>query len=184
MSITLETYKEMLGKPSTLSYIRRQNADDLMNLTFTNDVGYKRVYVLTVNDGWQWMDAKYSKHSTISMSKDAVDYYLQLRPHVKVPVGTYVFVPNDDSPEIGFSEESPAHPFKDAGFNLDKLWIVVGQTDDNQFVRYMILKCNWLFQWIKNHEIMSCYGCIRNANSYTSCGVIRLNTARYKWKRL
>ena len=169
--ITFDTYRQAFNNPNNLSEIRRTQADEIMNLTFTNDVGYKRVYVLTL-DGWQWLDAKYSKHSSTTITGDAVDYYLQLRPHVKIPLGTYVFVPDDDSPNIGFAEESPENPFIDSGFNINKLWLVVNRTDDNQFVRYLILKCNWNFKWVahikQTNAILNCYGCARYANSYSS----------------
>mgnify|MGYP004596765991 CR=1 FL=1 len=42
------------------------------------------------------MDAKYVFHQDQSISKDAVDWYLQFRPGVEFPIGTIVIVPDDN----------------------------------------------------------------------------------------
>lgn len=166
-------YKSMLtSRGKNLSQARRNQSDMIMNATFTGDTGYKRVYILDPERGWHYEDAKYSKHATVSILKDAVDYYLQFRPKVHYPIGVYVFIPDDVSDDIGFKEFEPVDPFQDEGFDLNKLWMIVNKNDDAQFVRYNVLKCNWDFRWIcKVHgkmELMHVIGCSRNANSYTS----------------
>ena len=163
-------YQSMLtSRGKNLSQARRKQSDMIMNATFTGDTGYKRVYILDPENGWHYEDAKYSKHATVSILKDAVDYYLQFRPKVHYPVGVYVFIPNDMDDEIGFEEYEPDDPFKDKGFNMTKLWMIVNRNDETQFVRYNILKCNWDFKWMcKVHgkwELMHVIGCSRNANS-------------------
>lgn len=171
--ITANMYKTMLNnKGGTLHKARRNHSDMIMNATFTGDIGYKKVYILDKDNGWHYEDAKYSKHATPSILKDAVDNYLQFRPKVHYPVGTYVFIPDDTSFDIGFEETEPSNPFKDLNFNMNKLWLIVGRDDANDFVRYNILKCNWEFKWVVNYNgenrIMNIIGCVRNANSYTS----------------
>lgn len=47
-------------------------------------------------------------------------------------------------------------------------WIIVGRDEANAYVRYMILKCDWDFKWVYKGKLMSCWGCSKNANSYTS----------------
>ena len=171
--ITQDMYKSMLtSRGRNLSQARRNQSDMIMNATFTGDTGYKRVYILDPERGWHYEDAKYSKHATVSILKDAVDYYLQFRPKVHYPIGVYVFIPDDTSDDIGFKEFEPVDPFQDEGFDLNKLWMIVNKNDDAQFVRYNVLKCNWDFRWIcKVHgkmELMHVYSASRNANSYTS----------------
>lgn len=162
--ISLESYKSTLANNgANLSEIRRNNADMLTNLTFTQDHEYKRVRVLT-SDGWKWEDAKYIKHTTPSILKDEVDYYLQFRPKTHFKLGTYVIVPDDTSPEVN----TPEDPFDQDYADRTQWWLIVGRTDANQFVRYSILKMNWDFVWIYDGEIRHCFGCVRNANSYTS----------------
>lgn len=171
--ITMSMYESMLSnKGANLSQVRQNQSRLVMNATFTGDVGYKKVYILSKEFGWIYEDAKYSKHATPSILKDAVDYYLQFRPRVHYPVGTYVFIPNDEDYDIGFSEKSPIDPFKDKNFTVDKLWMIVGRNDANEFVRYNIIKCNWNFKWVdrihSENIIMNVWGSCRNANSYTS----------------
>ena len=171
--ITSDMYKTMLNvKGKNLSQVRQYNSAMVMNATFTGDIGYKRVYILDKEEGWKYEDAKYSKHATPSILKDAVDYYLQFRPRVHYPVGTYVFIPNDMDYNIGFEEEDPVDPFKDENFDVNKLWLIVGKNDANEFIRYNIIKCNWNFRWIARvngeNKILNVWGAVRNANSYTS----------------
>ena len=171
--ITLENYQNMLlGKGGNLSEVRKNQSDMIMNATFMNDVGYKKVYILSKENGWEYVDAKYGKHASYSILKDAVDSYLQFRPQVHYPVGTYVFIPDDTSPKIGFYEYQPEDPFKDLNFTVNKLWMIVGRDDATQFVRYNIIRCNWNFRWVYKlhgeYQIMHVWGSVRNANSYTS----------------
>lgn len=171
--ITQDMYKTMLfNKGATLHKARRNQSDMIMNATFTGDIGYKKVYILDKEEGWHYEDAKYSKHATPSILKDAVDNYLQFRPKVHYPVGTYVFIPDDTSFDLDFDEDEPDNPFKDINFDINKLWLIVGRDDANDFVRYNILKCNWDFKWVARvngeNRILNVIGCIRNANSYTS----------------
>ena len=166
-------YKSMLtSRGKNLSQARRNQSDMIMNATFTGDTGYKRVYILDPERGWHYEDAKYSKHATVSILKDAVDYYLQFRPKVHYPIGVYVFIPNDTADEIVFKEFEPIDPFKDERFDMNKLWMIVNRNDEAQFVRYNILKCNWDFKWMcKVHgkmELMHVIGASRSASSYTS----------------
>lgn len=171
--ITLEDYKNaLLNRGKNLSEVRKTQADMIMNVTFTGDIGYKKVYILDKDTGWNYVDAKYGKHASYSILKDAVDSYLEFRPHVHYPVGTYVFIPDDDSPDIGFHDYQPDDPFQDPNFNVNKLWMIVGRDDATQFIRYNIIRCNWNFRWIyKVHgemKILHVWGSVRNANSYTS----------------
>lgn len=190
--ISLDMYKGYLNnKGKNLSEVRKYDSAMVVNATFTGDVGYKRVYILDPEQGWMWTDAKYSEHSKQSIAKDDVDYYLQFRPYEHHPVGTYVFIPNDTSPEIGFAEENPSNPFKDTNFqNIfenGKLWMLVDRNNATEFVRYMVISCNWLFKWIVKYkgknQIMSCYGITRTQSSYTSWRQ-KCHIARFNWKRL
>lgn len=170
--ITTSDYFNMLKqRGNTLGEIRKKNSDMLMDIGFKDDISYRKVYILS-KDGWKYEDARYQKHAALSILRDEVDYYLQFRPNIHYPIGTYVFIPDDTSYEIGFEEENPKHPFFDKGFDLSKLWIIVNRNHSKQFVRYNVLPCNWNFQWISKIDgkkiIMNCYGIIRSAQSYTS----------------
>ena len=165
--ISRQDYASFLSsRGRNLSEIRKNYADQIMDITFTGDIGYKRVFILDPDDGWHYTDAKYIKHSNVSMAKDQIDHFLQFRPKEHHPVGTYVFIPDDDSFDLDINENDPLNG------DVSNLWMIVGRDDANQFVRYMVLKINWKFRWVYGHGdrkgIYSCWGCARNANSYTS----------------
>ena len=166
MNIT--SYKNYLSsRGNNLSQVKRTQSDVVMNNTFTLDPTYKKVYILT-KDGWKWEDAKYQFHTAPSISKDAVDYYLQFRPKVHYPVGSYVIVPDDTNFDINLSDSEIDKPFTQPVENRTQWWIIVGRDEANVYVRYMILKCDWDFRWIYKGKLMTCWACSKNANSYTS----------------
>lgn len=166
--IDLDTYSYYLkSKGRNLAEVRKNQSDKLMNATFLGDVGYKRVYILDPEKGWKYTDAHYSKHSAASIVKDEVDSYLQFRPKEHYPIGTYVFIPDDTDFDLDIDEE---HPFEG---NTRNLWLIVGRNDAKQFVRYLVLRCNWNLKWVVGYgdqkKILNCWCIARNANSYTSC---------------
>jgi len=166
--MNINSYKNYLStRGNTLGQVKRTQSDVIMNNTFTLDPTYKKVYILT-KEGWKWEDAKYQFHSAPSISKDAVDYYLQFRPKVHYPVGSYVIVPDDTAFDINLSEEERLNPFSQPIENRKQWWIIVGRDEANAYVRYMILKCDWDFRWIYKGKLMTCWACSKNANSYTS----------------
>ena len=80
--IDITTYRNtLINQGKTIAEIRRNQSNEIMNATFTQDPTYKKVYVLT-KDGWKFEDAKYQFHTAASILRDAVDYYLQFRPSV------------------------------------------------------------------------------------------------------
>ena len=166
MNIT--SYKNYLSsRGNNLGQVKRSQSDVIINNTFTLDPTYKKVYILT-KDGWKWEDAKYQFHTAPSISKDAVDYYLQFRPKVHYPVGSYVIVPDDTSSDINLTSGEIESPFTQPIENRSQWWLIVGRDEANAYVRYMILKCDWDFKWIYKGKLMSCWACSKSANSYTS----------------
>ena len=121
----------------------KSQSDVIMDKTFKNDIAYRKCYI-----NGKPVDAKYIVYTYYSISKDAVDYHLQFRPGVHYPMGTYVDVPDD----VG---------------NYNR-WLIVGRSDEPQFVKYNILKCNWNFKWIKDGVIYEQLGVLRKRNSYNS----------------
>lgn len=182
----LFSYKKNLqNRGNNMSQVRRKQSDEIINATFKSDPAYKRVYILT-KDGWKFEDAKYQLHSTPSILKDAVDYYLQFRPQVRYPIGSYVFVPDDMELELNFTGIELDNPFSLSDDEIIQYcWFIVGRDDSLAYVRHNILKCNWNFRWIYDGKINSCWGANRSANSYTSCNTypIKYYTARCIRKR-
>lgn len=179
----IATYKKYLSRHGrNLAEVKKNQSDVIINKTFTRDPNYKRVYILT-RDGWQFEDAKYQIHTSPSILKDAVDYYLQFRPGVHYPVGSYVIVPDDTSFDINLTEEQLKNPWLQPVNKRTQWWMIVNRDDARSYVRYSILKCNYEFRWLWKGKIFSSFGSARNANSYTSCSVNPLHTARRMRKR-
>ena len=155
------------NRGNNLAQIRRQQSDAIINATWTGDPTYKRVYILT-KDGWKWEDVKYQYHQSQSVAKDNVDYYLQFRPGVHYPIGSYVLIPDDTSTELNLSTSEIANPFTQPIERRTQWWLIVDRDNQNAYVRYNVLQCNWNFQWVYNGKIESIYAVVRSANSYTS----------------
>ena len=164
----LRTYRTLLSSNGkSLAEVKKQQSNQIINNTFTSDPNYKRVYILT-KDGWKFEDAKYQFHTAKSILRDDVDYYLQFRPKVHYPIGSYVIVPDDTSPDINLTAKELRNPFEQPIKKRTQWWMIVNRDNANAFVRYNILPCNWNFQWMWEGKIQNCFGAIRNANSYTS----------------
>lgn len=166
--MNLNQYKSYLSSHGrNEAEIKKNQSDYNIDKTFKRDPTYKRVYILT-SEGWKFEDAKYQFHVANSILKDAVDYYLQFRPKIHYPVGSYVIIPDDTSFDINLTEEQLTNPFTQPVEERTQWWFIVGRTDSNAFVRYNIIKCNWNFKWVYKGKILESFGAIRNANSYTS----------------
>lgn len=177
--ITDDLYKSYLQSAgNNLSQIYQNQSDDIQNVTFMSDINYKRAYILTPYDGWQYVDIKYWKHTNPSISSDAVDYYIQFRPHVNYPVGSYIIIPNDTSYDLGLNDEELKNPFLQPVDSRNTWWMIVGKDAGNAFVRYIVQQCNWDFKWIYNGKICHSFGVNKIANSYTSGVYLASTTSR------
>lgn len=166
--MNLSQYKARLSSHGkNVSQVAKAQSDMILNETFCSDPNYKRVYILTPN-GWVFEDAKYQFHTAQSILRDKVDYYLQFRPKVHYPIGTYVIVPDDTDTDINLSLEELKNPFCQPINKRTQWWLIVDRDEANAYVRYNILKCNWDFKWISNGKIESIFGIARSAKSYTS----------------
>ena len=170
--ISFDTYQGTISsKGRYLGEVRKVDADRMIDKTFTLDHNFRIVYVQLSDEEYEKADqskciehngmyferrdAKYQKHAAQSILADSVDYYLQFRPGVTASIGRYVIIPDDQSFEPDIND-------------INQWWLLVLKNDLRQFPRYMVLRCNWNFQWIHNGSLHSCLGCLRNASSYTS----------------
>lgn len=121
----------------------KNQSDMIMNATFTRDIAYRLCYI-----NGEPVDAKYITHTYYSISKDAVDYHLQFRPKVHYPFGTYIDIPDDTG--------------------TYRTWLILNKSDEPQFPKYNILKCNRTFRWIHNGVVHEQLGVLRTRNNYNS----------------
>lgn len=166
--MTTNQYLSYLSrKGSNLAQARRHQSDMVLNSTWYSDPTYKRAYILT-QEGWKWEDVKYQYHQSQSVAKDNVDYYLQFRPKVHYPIGTYIIIPDDTSPELNLTKEELINPFRQPIQRRTQWWLIVDRDNQNAYPRYNVLQCNWEFKWVYNGKIESVFSVVRSANSYTS----------------
>lgn len=154
--------KRMALHGETVSDSMRIQSDELMNKTFTNDLGYRKckLYSRTMELLEPSIDIKYQYSQVYTLNKDQVEYLAQFRPGYH-PEKKYV--DSDGVERLGFYIEIP-----DKNTGVNEMWLILGKNDKNNFIRYNILKCNWTFRWIKDGIVYSCLGIIRNRNNYNS----------------
>lgn len=135
---------------ASLSETKNRQADKIMDATFKRDLAYRRVRVTHAPSKIfnQEMDGKFLVNKYYSLTGDNIDYFLQLRPHIRIPIGSYVDIKNGDG--------------------VFERWLVVADDDRPNFFQYYILKCNWELKWVKDDVVYKCLGVKRTQNSYNS----------------
>lgn len=166
----LEMYKKRLGfQGANIGQVMKKQSDMIMNESFKRDVDYRRAKLYDQNHNFlEEVDIKFKKNLNYSIAKDAVDFLVQFRP-LYHPEKKYTLYPSD-------IDENGKAIVERLGFYLDipddtgdiNTWLIVGKSDNNQFVTYNVLKCNWTCRWIKDRVIYECLGCIRSRNNYNS----------------
>lgn len=154
--------KRMRQHGSSVSDSLFAQANEIMDKTFTNDLGYRQCRLF--NRSMELLDEnveiKFQHSQNYTINKDQVEYLAQFRPGYHPE---RKFIDDDGVERLGFYLEIPN---KNTG--LKEMWLILGKNDKNNFIRYNMLKCNWTFKWIKDGVIYSCLGVIRNRNSYNS----------------
>ncbi len=187
---SLETYKKMLASTgNTIGQAHKTNSDMIMEATWNRDIQSKVGYIYDYyhddnplqRKGFTYentrktkIDVKHIYLQSNSMVKDSPEMFLQFKPSQKMsdfsesddlyyyqtdfyeryfaefPVGLFVDLPN----EKGIYER----------------YLICKTDDKNQFVKHLILKCDYLFQFIEengNQRIKrQMWGCTRSQSSY------------------
>lgn len=151
----------------SIGQIHKENSDFFMEETWDNDIQSKICYIYDFyhddqpdrkdhmtyeNTTKHRIDAKFivSKHQSID--KDQVEYHLQFRP----------------SQPVEFDERNPLFYFQEnyhdrygiefpVGMYCDipdekgvyRKWIIVQKEDGNQFIKYLILPCDYRLCWVE-----------------------------------
>lgn len=159
-----EDMKRIRLNPSniTISSQIKDMSNTVIDSIFQNTSNYKigSIYDASMNL-IQQIDFKFIKAKTYTVDKDQVEFYVQFRPHV--------------IPEVMFDKSyDQRHRFgyyldiQDDNSGITEKWIILGK-DAGNFDRYLILKCNWTFEWIdKNRKYHKCLGVLRDRNNYNS----------------
>lgn len=145
----------------------REMSEMVMNETFSNNTGYRKgkLYDANMNEIDE-LEFKFHKVKTYTISKDQVEYHVQFRPGVN-PEIDYPDVDYNNYLDKKYKFNYYIDIFDDDTKQYDK-WLIVGK-DTAEFDRYLVLKCNWTFEWLDHDGIYhNCLGCVRDRNSYNS----------------
>lgn len=167
-------------------------ADMVMQQAFDTDIGTKQCYIYDYYYDDQFDEGLYGYNPALSKTKVKVDlrfivkayksaakddpeYHIMFKPDfwnnldlktdeklqwfnqysdlgIRFPVGLYVDIPNDKG--------------------VYQKWLIFYDEDANQFPKFGVMKCNYLFTWIKDDGIhrykRKMWGVERTQNSYTS----------------
>lgn len=191
---SLETAKRIssvkYNGAKTIGQIYKEESDWLMEETWDDDVQSKICYIYDYfhddqpalkdhitykNTTKTRIDAKFIVSNYGSITKDQVAYHLMFKPSqpieflesdelyyfetnyrnqwgVNFPTGLYCDIPNEK--------------------NVYEKWLILTMEQGNQFIKYNILPCNYLFEWIEvdsqNRYKRRMWGCDRQQLSYDS----------------
>ena len=153
----------------TIGQIYKEQSDELMELTWDNDIQSKICYIYDfyhddqprLAEGMTYenttktrIDAKFIVKSYQSMDKDQVDYYIQFKPTQKTHFS--------EGDELYYFETDYRKKYHNDNFiglfidipndeNIYEKWMILRTEPANQFPKYLILKCNYEFMWIENN---------------------------------
>lgn len=175
----------------TIGQIHKQNSDFAMEYTWDNDIQSKVCYIydyfhddqpelnkhMTYEEDTKKtkIDAKFIITSYGSMDKDQVAYHLQFKPSEKIEF--------DEEDELYYFEKEyrkkystiyPTSMYIDIPDEKGVYckWLICDFEEGNQFTKYLILPCDYRFQWISIEDGIrvkrQVWGCTRSMNSYTA----------------
>ena len=100
-------------------------------------------------------DVKFIRKEEQAFASQAVEFFVQFKPGIEYEIGTYIDIPNHKG-EM-------------------QRWLIVDKSEELQFVRFNVLRCNYTVKWVKDNHIYECLSVVRNVNSYSS-GIYRGHT--------
>ena len=121
------------------------------------------------------IDAKFIISSYGSIDKDQVAYHLMFKPSQKIDF--------EEGDELYYYETDYKQKYSSSHFigmycdipddnGIYYRWLICDYEEANQFVKYVILPCDYRFEWIQivdgKKYIRRMWGCTRAQNSYTS----------------
>ena len=174
----------------TIGQIYKEQSDFLMEETFWNDPQSKVCYIYDYfhddqpdkNVGMTYenttktkIDAKFIVKTYQSIDKDQVEYYIQFKPSQKTRF--------EEGDELYYFETDYRRKYGVQDFPIGLMidipddtglyhkWLICSKEPANQFVKYLVLPCNYFLHWVENdgqnRYKRSMWVVLRNQNSYT-----------------
>lgn len=179
----------------TIGQIHKEESDWLMEETFWNDPQSKECYIYDYkhddqpdkNVGMTYenttktkIDAKFIVKTYQSIDKDQVEYYLQFKPSQKVRFNEsdeLYYFETDYRQKYGV-QDFPIGMFVDVpdDTGLYHKWLVCSKEPANQFVKYLILPCDYFLHWVERdgqNKYKRSMWCVQRQQSSYTIGVYR-----------
>ncbi len=195
------SFDDMQKKYNNIGTIGQQlkvMSDEVMQETFDNDLQTKQCYIYDYYHDDQ-ADMEYGYNPALSetkipvklkfivktyksMAKDDPEYHIMFEPDVwnSMSCKPDWFVKNYQRFGVGFPIGLFCDIPDDRG--IYHRWLIMYHEEANQFPKFGVLKCNYLFKWITDDGIYrhkrKIWGIEVTQNSYTSCDAKMHNTAR------
>lgn len=187
----LELYRNRMAlQGSTVGQALKRQSDMIAEESWWNDIGAKKAYIYDafhddqpmLNQGMTYeqttktpIDVKFITTNRQSLDKDQISYHLQFKPSEKLRFDESddMYYYETDYKQRYFSEY-PIGLFVDLPDDqgVYRKWLICGKDIANQFVKYLILPCDYHLHWIEDNggvrykRKMWCV--LRNQNSYNS----------------
>ncbi len=160
---------------------RRNTANTIMESTWYSDIDTRRCYIYDFfHDGESLkckgyrpeidkkkiaIDAKFSTVKYNSILQSQVEHHLQFKPSEQHEIPYYKNAFGDR-----YGAEYPVGLYVDIpdSRGIYRKWIICGHDFNSQFVKYVILPCNYLYRWVYNNKTYEMWGINRTSNSYNS----------------
>ena len=138
----------------------KNDSNLLMTKNFSHDVAYKKAILYDCNlNKLDEVEIKYQYSQNYTINKDQVEHLVQFPPLYHPEK---IYKKEDGLERMGFYLDIP----DDTGVN--EKWLILGRNNSLQFVRYNVLKCNWIFKYINKGKIYEQLGVLRDRNNYNS----------------
>ena len=152
----------------TIGQIYKEQSDELMEWTWDNDIQSKVCYIYDYfrddqpdkNVGMTYdhttktrIDAKFIVKSYQSIDKDQVEYYIQFKPSQKTRF--------EEGDELYYFETDYRRKYGVQDFPIGLMidiaddtglyhkWLICSKEPANQFVKYLVLPCDYFLHWIE-----------------------------------
>lgn len=153
----------------TIGRIHKENSDELMEMTWDNDIQSKLCYIYDYfhddqkdkkdhmtyeNTTKTRIDAKFIVKTYQSLDKDQVEYYLQFKPSQPTEFS--------EGDELYYFEKEYRDKYHNEDFiglycdipddkGIYRKWLIVRKEIANQFVKYLVIPCNFELMWIERN---------------------------------
>lgn len=180
----LETYKKMLNGAKTSGQAHKIKSDQVMELTWYNDLSAKTAYLYDQDhdDQFNITDNLSPDKSLTKIPVEIKHYEIEYNSLSKDTIAHHIIFKPSYRPNVPYYEEKFAKSLGaifPIGLYIDipnekgiyQRWLVVGEYREysNQFPSYLVLPCDHKLQWIyKGHKYES-WVVLRAQNSYILC---------------